>query len=176
MRVTNSFYVHMSDLSFYDRFVYFVKIFCSYTYRKDITVKDIKKPKTIKTGNVSTGIARAVLWSRSILARLRLQLQLQPCSPQFVAEKKFKQISLFNLPGFFFFTERYECFPLLSSSTLLKGKDYINCTLLYIFFVYFFSLNMRSELELELESWSRSRPFFHGSGSGQRKSKKNKIK
>ena len=26
MRVTNSFYVHMGDLSFYDRFVYFVKI------------------------------------------------------------------------------------------------------------------------------------------------------
>ena len=35
-----------------------------------------------------------VLWSRSLLARFRLQLQLQPCSPKLVAEKKLKKFHL----------------------------------------------------------------------------------
>ena len=67
-------------------------------------------------------VSGSVLWSRSILARLRLQLvkmvaptpapALAPAlsSPQFVAGKK---VSLFNLPGLVLFTERYECFALL---------------------------------------------------------------
>ena len=110
-------------------------------------------------------LSQAVLWRRSILAWLRLQLVKlaapapAPAPAQALAllsticcwKKKFCKICLLNLPGLVLFKEKYECFALLFQYQYFIERDRL--VLFYIFvkiFVYFFSLNIRSELELEL--------------------------
>ena len=86
----------------------------------------------------------AVLWSRSILTRLWLQLYL--CSQQFVAVKKFHFLIYL---GLFYSQKKYECFALLFQYFTYRDRLIYFTLLFNILFISL--LKHRSELELELE-------------------------
>ena len=91
----------------------------------------IRIRNTDRRGSGSEGPpSLAVLWSRSILARL--QLQLQPCCPQFVAGKFFLKISLLNLPGLVF-SKKGTMGALCFALPVLYTKRQINFTVVLAF-------------------------------------------